>query len=575
MILSSTRTLLTTLILGCTYWGHLWAQAPRVSEAEVNTQKVFIEANREKILGNYENAAYLYKEVLKKDGKTHAAYYELARIHDVLDQDSEALKAIQQAIKNDGSNAWYRMFLGDVYDKKRDYKGAARVYEDLIKDAPNQDYYYYKMAYYLVKAREANKAIKVYDQLEDIIGITAEVCQKKHRLYLGMGNSKKAALELQKLIDAYPSAIEHRHALASFYQQTTQTEKAQAEYRRILEVDPLDAPAQIALANFSKKSGKEVSYLQSLHPIFQQAELDIDSKIRELIPYIQKVAQTGDTELAAAGIQLAEILVEVHPQQAKSYSAYGDLLYYSNQKEKALAQYRQAIKLDDSVFPIWEQVMYIALETERPALLEEYAAEAIDLFPNQAKAYYFSGIAKEAQAQYRQAISEFQQALLMSRKKPQLQVDLYQRLGLAYHRTQNYEKADRAFEDALALNPKQPDVLYHYSSTLADRGVQLERAKQMAARCNELAPNRAPYQDAYGWVLYRLKDFEGAKEWIGKALKNGGQNDAGTLEHYGDVLAQLKDEADALRYWQKAASLGNPSEGLQKKISEAGGGTAQ
>ena len=95
MILSSTRTLLTTLILGCTYWGHLWAQAPRVSEAEVNTQKVFIEANREKILGNYENAAYLYKEVLKKDGKNHAAYYELARIHDVLDQDSEALKAIQ------------------------------------------------------------------------------------------------------------------------------------------------------------------------------------------------------------------------------------------------------------------------------------------------------------------------------------------------------------------------------------------------------------------------------------------------------------------------------------------------
>ncbi len=288
MIISSTRTLVVLLILGCTLASSnlVQAQGQRVSESEVNIQKVFIEANREKILGNYENAAYLYKEVLKKDGKNHAAYYELARIHDVLDQNSEALKAIQQAIKNDGSNAWYRMFLGDVHDKRGDFKAAARVYEDLIKNEPNQDYYYYKMAYYLVKAKDANKAIKVYDQLEEIIGITQEVCQKKHRLYLGIGNTKKAAGELQKLIDAYPSDIEHRHALASFYQQTTQTDKAQAEYRRILDLAPNDAQAQIAIASSAKKSGKDVTYLQSLQPIFRQGDLGIDSKIKELIPYI-------------------------------------------------------------------------------------------------------------------------------------------------------------------------------------------------------------------------------------------------------------------------------------------------
>ncbi len=545
-------------------------EVKRTSEEEVSTQKVFIEANREKILGNYENAAYLYQEVIKRDAKNHAAFYELARIYDVLDKDSEALTAIQQAIKYDDSNMWYRMFLGDVYEKKGAYKDAAKVYEDLSKDDPNLDIYFHKWAYYLVKAKDPSRAIKVYDDLEKRIGISEEVSQKKHRLYLGQGNSKKAAIELNNLIKAYPSQVSYRYALASFYEQTTQLDLAKKEYSKILEIDPNDTRAKIALASSSKGGSKDVAYLQSLKPIFEKGDLDIDYKIKELMPYISKVVENNDTELANTALELTDILARVHPNEAKSFSAYGDLLYHTGQKEEALSKFQKAIELDDSVFPIWEQVMYIALEINDNSLLDKYSMDAIDLFPNQAMAYYFQGIAQSNKKAYKKAISEYQQALMMSRKKPFLQFDLFHRLAKAYFQTKAFDKSFKSFEDALALNPKEPNLLSDYSFHLAFVDKNLDKAKDMAALANELVPNQAVFQDTYGFVLFKRKEYSESKTWLNKALASDGEKSPAILEHYGDLLFATNDKVNAVRYWKKALDRGSESKDLQKKIQESG-----
>ncbi len=545
-------------------------EVKRTSEEEVTTQKVFIEANREKILGNYENAAYLYQEVIKRDEKNHAAYYELARIHDVLDKDSEALSAIQQAIKYDDSNMWYRMFLGDVYEKKGSYKEAAKVYEELSKDDPNLDIYFHKWAYYLVKAKDPAKAIKVYDDLEKRIGISEEVSQKKHRLYLGQGNTKKAAIELNNLVNAYPSQMNYRYALASFYEQTTQLDLAKKEYSKILELDPNDTRAKIALASSSNKGGKDVAYLQSLKPIFEKGDLDIDYKIKELMPYISKVVETNDLDLANKALELAETLSNVHPNEAKSFSAYGDLLYHTGKKEEALSKFQKAIVLDDSVFPIWEQVMYIASEIDDYTLLDKYSTEAIDLFPNQAMAYYFQGMVQSNKKDYKKAISEYQQALMMSRKKPFLQFNLLHRLGKAYYQTQAFDKSFKSFEEALTLNPKEPNLLSDYSFCLALSDKDLDKAKDMAALANELTPNQANFQDTYGFVLYKRKEYSESKAWFNKALASDGEKTPSILEHYGDLLFATNDKANAVRYWQKALDKGSNSKNLHKKILESG-----
>ena len=545
------------------------AQAQKTyTEEEVNTEKIFIEASREKILGNYENAVVLYKEVLKRDKDNHAAAYELARMYDVLDKDDQAEKAIKMAIKLDPSNEWYQSFLADHYQKMKKDEAAAEVFGDLVKQYPNNQYFYQKQAYFLVRSKNNADAIKIYDKIESKFGLTEELIGKKHSLYLGLGKQKKATRELQKLTNTFPSNLEYQHMLASHFQRIGETKKAKEVFQKILQIDPSDAQANIALANSNQGEGSDANFLSVLKPIFLQEDVDIDLKIKEMIPHIQKVANTGDKELADAAIELAQILTEVHPNNAKSFSVYGDLLNHSERPKEALKKYMQTLKLDNSVFTVWEQVMYLNFELHDFDALLKTSNDALDLFPNKAKAYYLNGIANSEKGNYDDAVDGFQQALMMSARNERMQADIHGRLGEVYHNSKKYTKSDKSFEKALKLNPDAYTILDSYSFHLALRGENLEKAQQMSKRSIELKPNEPRLQDTYGWILYKMKKFDGAKEWLDKALKNGGESMPTLLEHYGDVLFQLNDKEQALLYWQKAQEKGSTSELLEKKITD-------
>jgi pentatricopeptide repeat protein len=557
------------ILFTCLVSTPLNGQIKQVSEEEVNTQMVFIDATKEKILGNYEKAVSLYSEVLKRDETNDVAAYELARIYHVLEKKNDALKLIKQATSIDPDNDWYQLFLADMYEESGDSKAAAKIYDKLLDKNPKDAFFYEKLAFLLVKANQPEKAIKVYNDMEKHFGIHEDISLRKHRLYLGMGDKKKAADELEILIKYTPSNTDYYHMLASFYQQMGDKDMADEVYRRILKVDPADVKASIALAEQTKNDGDDLSFLATLKPLFEKGDVSIDLKIKELIPYIQKVADgKSDPEQTAAVIDLAQVLENVHSREAKAFAAHADLLYYSGDKENALAKYKEALKLNKSIFSVYEQIMYIYVENRDFETLLSLSEEAIDRFPNQAQAFYFNGLALGQLKKHKNAINSFKQALLMSRKNPLLQIDIYNHMATDYYMLKQFEKSNQSFEKALEINPNDHMVLNRYSTYLANRNENLEKAKAMSALSNELAPNQALYQDTYGWILYRMKEYAAAKEWTSKALSNGGEERPAILEHYGDILFQLKETEEAVTYWQRALEKGSASILLEKKIAD-------
>ena len=118
------------------------------------------------------------------------------------------------------------------------------------------------------------------------------------------------------------------------------------------------------------------------------------------------------------------------------------------------------------------------------------------------------------------------------------------------------------------MDPENTIVLNNYAYYLSLRKSNLEKAKSMSYKCNELESDNSTYQDTYAWVLYQQEDYKNAKIWLEKAISNGGDSSAVIIEHYGDVLYKLGNLKEARKQWIRALDVGSGGEFLYKKATE-------
>src|SRR5690606_23074016 len=103
----------------------------------------------------------------------------------------------------------------------------------------------------------------------------------------------------------------------------------------------------------------------------------------------------------------------------------------------------------------------------------------------------------------------------------------------------------------------------------ADRGENLEEARDMIEKALRLEPDNAAYLDSLAWVLYRLGHLEEAlapmKRSIAIHEDEEETPDTVLYDHYGDILSGLGRVEEARRAWEKAVAL-KPDEAVQKKL---------
>jgi tetratricopeptide (TPR) repeat protein len=557
-------TIITILALLISLQG--FAQPDRLSEKEVELQQLLIDASKEKMLGNYEAAITLLTQVLKQDEQNGVAAFELARIYEATGDMQRAIEYAERSTDADPENIWYHRFLADLYQNANQNTKAAAVFEHIIELEPNVDFNYYRWAFFLVKSGAIKKAIKVYDQLEERSGINEEIIRRKHALFLGTGDFKKAAAELERLTTAFPNDIDYRYLLADFYEQINQAEKAKKVYADILKIDPDNGRAKLALSGAPKETTDDEKYLASLQPAFERADVNIDLKIGKILPLIQKAADTEDERLALAVLQLTKILEEKHPTEAKAYAASADLLYYAGRWEEALAKYKKALELDDTVFLLWEQSMLIYYQTKDYLTLRSFSEEALDFFPNQAIAYYYYGVASNQLGYSNEAIPLLQQAVLMSGKNPDLNNAIKRQLALAFNETENYAASDKILAELADASPSGENQAI-YALCLARRNQQLDKAQAYAADAAKTLNEHPNLTEVVALIDYQQKRYD---EALSKMQLLDGQpygHSPRTLELYGDILLALGQAQGALSKWKEAQNRGRSAKKLMKKIA--------
>ncbi len=532
----------------------------------VNFEYLFFNANKEKVLGNYELAETYYSQALRINPNSAATMYELANIYLFQNNKNQALFYSKKAATIDPNNTWYQMLYADCLKENKNIAEYAKVYEGLVKKNPNKVEFYYELANAYLFLGKTNDALKTYDKVEERTGVSEEVSLQKLKIYRSLKNFDKAIEEANKLIKAYPKEAKYFGMLGELYQDKGQPDKAFDAYNDLLRIDPNNAYVHLSIADYYRSKKENEKAFEEIKLAFKSKDLDIDTKVKILLSYYSITEVYS--ELKGDADELCKIIVDVHPDEAKAFSIYGDFLYRDKKNEEARTQFRKAIALDKEKYAIWNQLLVLDSDLNDYEALQKDSKEAMELFPNQPIPYFFNGAANIQLKKYEEAVEAFTTGKEFVFGNDLLLAQFYANIGDAQNQLKNYTASDEAYEKALEIDPNSAYVLNNYSYYLSLRKTNLERAEALSKKCNQVEPNNSSYQDTYGWILYQMNKLEDAKLWIGKAIDNGGKGNATLLEHYGDVMFKLGNTDEALNYWINAQKIGGASNLIDKKIAD-------
>lgn len=530
----------------------------------LNFDYSYLNANKEKILGNLELAAGLYSQCIKINPREPAPYYELATIYTYQNKLSLAVEYARQAYQLNKDNIWYGLLYAELLAQTGQFQKSIDIFSEIAKRNPSRIDVLMELGNLQEQMQQYDNAIKTYNQIEQINGISEETSLSKQRVYLKQNKLNKAIEETKKLADAIPQEPRYRLMLAELYDNNKEPEKAYAIYSEALKTDPENPYILLSLADYHHKRKEYDKAFTFLRTAYANPDMDIDNKIKILLSFY--MASENNEALNKEVYSLFDILISTHPTDGKAYSVYGDFLYRDQKYAEAREQFKKALEYSSDKFAIWNQVIILDSELQDWEAMEKNSEKALEIFPTQPNFYLFSGLAKIQLKKYNEAVEKLELGAALVVDNPQLSSQFFSNLGDAYHRMNKNKESDAAYEKALKFDPNNVYVLNNYSYYLSLRKEKLDDAARMSKRANELEPGSPSFQDTYAWVLFQQGKYDEALIWINKAVENGGATNSVILEHKGDILYKTGNIKEAIEYWKKAQDLGETSETLKQKI---------
>lgn len=526
---------------------------------------LFFSALSQKNQGNDDAAISNLRKILDIDPYHAATYYEMGLAFSHKNLWSQAELAFDKAVEYDAENEWYLLQKAKAKEKLTKFQEAEVIYEKLAKEYPAKVNYLFDVASMKLYRNELKDAIKVYDQIEKKIGLNDDIVIQKEKIWLKLGNVEKAAAEILKLVNAQPNEARYRMMLVEVYMANNLQEEAYKALMELITIDEHNGFAQLALADYYRSKNDLKKSYEILRNAFANSTIDIDQKVRILAPYFGLL---NDSVQMNRAIELSKIATSTHPQEAKAFAIYGDFLYQMQKLTEAKEAYVKTIALDKKVFAVWQNLMFIEAEQNDYQSLLKTSNEAIELYPTNQLVHYMNAVAKSQTKDFEGAIVSYQMALNLLVNNKELEAQIYAGLGDAYHSLKNHSKSDASYEQALKLKPEDPYVLNNYAYYLSLRNEKLEKALEMSKKSNDLQKNNASFLDTYAWIFYKLGKYEDAYIWMLEAKKYSEKITPTIADHIGDILFKLGKTEEAVREWERAKSLGDTRELLDRKIKE-------
>lgn len=531
----------------------------------------FFEGLKQKENHQFDQAIETFRLCVALDSLDAGAQSELGLMYGTVGFNLASINCLEKAIKTDPSNWWYNIQLITLYSDQKIWKRCIGIALNLQKLYPNKEEVNTMLASFYKETKEFNKAIAAFDRLETLVGINQNISLEKYQLYLQLNNQKKAIAEIDKLVNKYPSESRYKVFRGDIYLQQKMPEKAFEIYQQVLKDDPENAFVYVSLSNYYKIVNQPDKALQSIVSALKNEKLDVETKVQVLGQYVEKLTQDsaklGETE------SLFKLLVDRYPMEEKVRGYYAVFLQFQKRIPEAISELESMININSKNNQTWMHLIQIYIGQKDYKQIVTVTDRAIENLPKLPGWYFYRGIAQFQLADYPAALVSYKKGLpLIANEQADLKSDFYAQIADTYFKIESKDSAFVNYEQALTLNPKNLLVMNNYAYYLSLEKKDLKKAERMSAKTVELEPKNSTYLDTYAWILYVEGSYSLAKFYIESAVNNlkKDEDPAVILEHYGDILWMSKEDAKALKMWQKSYDGGNKTGDMKKKIENKG-----
>ena len=169
--------------------------------------------------------------------------------------------------------------------------------------------------------------------------------------------------------------------------------------------------------------------------------------------------------------------------------------------------------------------------------------------------------------EYEKSIEYYSELLSMIENKDYLYAQVMDGRGVAYERTDQWDKAEIDLLKSLSASPEDAYVINYLAYTWIEKGVNIKKSLEMLRKANRLMPNDGYIIDSLGWALFKLKNYKEAKLFLELAIKYM-SSDPVVNDHYADSLWMNNKKLQARYYWNYVLKLEKTEEKLKKEIEK-------
>jgi tetratricopeptide (TPR) repeat protein len=490
---------------------------------------------------DYESALpHLERLREKKQDDVQVLLY-LAEAYSALEDEDSLIDVYREILTYHPDFIDVALNLGYLYTKRSDFSLAEEEFKRVLElDSVNENALFY-LTYIAISSGKTEEAISYFRRLDDKNLLSQDTLEDYAlNLFIEGQNPEPVTRRIENWDGVSPPLRGVRAYVEG------NLDKAREIFRQVVREEPDNLAALAGLVRIAEERG----------------ERDEEKRWRFMLA--SSYYRYGRYEKAR---EESSEVKRIDPSYLENRYLLGDVEGMLGEVERAIEEYEYFKKNAEEPGDVHIKLGIAYDQIGEHAKSIENFRQAIVLFPEDDELYFYLGIEYRILKDYRNALKVFARAVELNDQDARY----FFHLGVSYERLGMIDQAIEYLDRSVGLDDSRAEVLNYLGYLLADEGRRLDEARELISKALSIDPENAAYLDSMGWVLYRLRDFNRAKEYLESAVQFMDVSDEENYviyDHLGDVYYEIGRVQEAVEAWEEALAMKHTEE-IQEKIEAA------